>query len=230
MKKIERCYNCGKELLDGQATREHIPAKALFDGRDSKYTKNRITVPACFECNNKYSKTDEEFRNMIGIISNHNENDIITEKSVRSILRKPSGTSRLRIDSLGKVFGVKFDGNIFEDSNIKNFKGVFYHQYGSPLPNNYEILVIIDVDNHRESTLCAIEYLKNNFVWKCSGHKDIFSYCIQPLRDIENRYSMEDFMFDENDKIIVCGMVYNKEHGALVYARKIESMIPEEDL
>ena len=41
---------------------------------------------------------------------------------------------------------------------------------------------------------------------------------------------MEDFMFDENDKIIVCGMVYNKEHGALVYARKIESMIPEEDL
>ena len=35
-------FNCGKELLAGQATKEHIPAKALFNGYDSKYKNNRM--------------------------------------------------------------------------------------------------------------------------------------------------------------------------------------------
>jgi len=62
------CYNCGKELEKKDVTREHIPSKNLFEGYDEKFKVNRITVSACYECNNKYSPTDEQFRNMIGII------------------------------------------------------------------------------------------------------------------------------------------------------------------
>ena len=37
MKKKERCYNCGKELKEGQSTKEHIPAKTMFIGYDSNF-------------------------------------------------------------------------------------------------------------------------------------------------------------------------------------------------
>ena len=59
------CYNCSKELVENEITREHIPARTLFDGYGNEFKTNRITVPACLECNNKYSKCDEVLRNLI---------------------------------------------------------------------------------------------------------------------------------------------------------------------
>ena len=222
MKKIERCYNCGKELLVGQGTKEHIPAKALFNGYDSKYKDNRITVPACFDCNNKYSITDEEFRNMIGISSNRKENDFIAEQSVRSIIRKSSDYSRLRYNIFGNVTGVEFYEKHIVDFHIKNFKGLFYFQYGIPLPDNYELKVNIDEDDHSKFTLGVIGYLKKYFLWRCSGHKDIFSYCLQPLRYGLKRSNKDDLDLEENENIIVGALIYNKQHGALVYAIRKE--------
>lgn len=106
---IERCYNCGKELTKDAITREHIPARTLFDGYNDEFKYNRITVPACKECNNMYSKYDEEFRNLIGIITNKKENDIIASAATRSILRKTDGFDRLRFDVWGNVRGVEFN-------------------------------------------------------------------------------------------------------------------------
>lgn len=222
MKKRERCYNCGKELLAGQVTKEHIPAKALFNGYDPKYKDNRITVPACFDCNNKYSITDEEFRNMIGISSNRKENNYIAEQSVRSIIRKTSDYSRLRYDISGNVTGVEFHEKHIVDFHIKNFKGLFYYQYGFPLPNNYELRVNIDEDDHSEFTSGVIGYLNEYFQWRCSGHKDIFSYCLQPFRYGLNKNNRDDLELEGNENIIVGALIYNKQHGALVYAIRKE--------
>ena len=69
------CYNCFKPIKEGEKTREHIPAKTLFEGYDDKYKANRITVPACYECNQEYSPTDRDFRNLIGIIAKRKENN-----------------------------------------------------------------------------------------------------------------------------------------------------------
>lgn len=102
------CYNCGIGLDKTTETKEHIPARSLFEGYDEKYKVNRITVSACKECNGKYSPTDEEFRNMMGLISKKTEDKKITEKSVRSVLRKDKKLERLHFDSLGKVSGITF--------------------------------------------------------------------------------------------------------------------------
>ncbi len=218
MKKIERCYNCGKELKEGQSTKEHIPAKTMFKGYDSNYKANRITVPSCFDCNNEYSRVDEEFRNMIGIKARRKENDIITEKSVKSILRKDPCKSRLRYDMEGNVYGVEFNEKDIIDYHVKNFKGVFYYQYGYPLPDCYDITVNIDENDYSDFTLCTIGYLKELFNWKCSGHEDIFKYCIQPYRLGVINDSKKDLLLEEDEKVIVGGLVYNQEHAALVYA------------
>ena len=55
------CYNCFKPIKEGEKTREHIPAKTLFEGYDDKYKVNRITVPACYECNQGYSPTSPQY-------------------------------------------------------------------------------------------------------------------------------------------------------------------------
>jgi hypothetical protein len=214
------CYNCLKELDKFEVTREHIPAKNLFEGYDETYKVNRITVSACAECNGKYSPTDEEFRNMIGIISKKKENNKITEKSVKSILRKDTTHERLVSNGFGKVSGVVFNQTPIEDFHKKNFKGLYYYQYGKPLSNDYELFVNIDESDYSDFTLGVLGYLKDMFNWKCSGHPDILSYCIQPFRLGITNPSKADLPLLTSDNIIVGVLKYNQEHAALVIAVK----------
>ena len=217
-----KCYNCGKELSKKEITREHIPAKTLFEGYDENYKVNRITVPACFDCNNKYSPTDEEFRNMIGIIAKRKTNNSITDKSIKSILRKENGLERLQFNPFGKVTGVEFCQQPIEEFHKKNFKGLFYYQYGFPLSDNYELAVNIDENDYSEFTLGVIGYLKEFFEWKNSGHKDILSYCIQPFRLGINKTDKNDLELSNNENIIAGAFIYNQEHAALVFAVRKE--------
>lgn len=83
------CYNCRIPLLPADNKREHIPAQNLYEGYSPEYKKNRIVVPCCFTCNNRFSKIDQEIRDFIGIgKETMGSDDIITQKAVRSIMRK----------------------------------------------------------------------------------------------------------------------------------------------
>ena len=212
------CYNCLKELDKKEVTREHIPAKNLFVGYDKIY-KNRITVPACFACNNQYSHTDREFRNMIGIIAKRKENNEITKKAVQAFLEKDN-IERLVVNNFGKISGVTFSNIPIEDFHKKNFKGLYYYQYGKPISNNYELFVNIDENDYSNFTLMFLGYLKDMFEWKHSGHPDILSYCIQPFRLGITNPSKLDLKLQENENIIVGFLKYNQEHAALVIAVK----------
>jgi len=212
------CYNCLQETDEKDITKEHIPAKTLFEGYDDKYKTNRITVPACSNCNGKYSPTDREFRDMIGTIAKRKENDKIAEKSVKSILKKDSAHERLHINPFGKVSGVVFRQTPIEDFQKKNFKGLFYFQYGKPLSNDYELFVNIDESDYSDFTLGVLGYLKDMFQWKHSGHSDILSYCIQPFRLGITNDSKNDLPLQENENIIVGCLKYNQEHAGLVIA------------
>jgi hypothetical protein len=212
------CYNCGIELDEKDVTREHIPAKNLFEGYDEKYKVNRITVPACLTCNGQYSPTDEEFRNMIGIIAKNKANNKIIDKSVRSILRKDSTKQRLAFDGFGKVSGVSFNEIPIENYHKKNFKGLFYYQYGKILPDGYELFVNINENDWSETTLWILGYLKQLFQRKYSGHPDIMEYVIQPFRQNNENPQKHDLKPTENENIFFGYMDYNKEHSALVIA------------
>ncbi len=82
----KNCYSCGRELCgnnkckdkqqcDSFKTVDHIPPISLFE-QNKGYSNinanpeiNRITVPCCTECNNKYSKDDEIFVAFITMIA-----------------------------------------------------------------------------------------------------------------------------------------------------------------
>jgi hypothetical protein len=78
------CYLCG---ISGKMTREHIPAKGLFE---KPRPSNLVTVPCCFKCNNQYSKDDEYFRLAVSAAINVNgKGRSIWENAVpRTIQRK----------------------------------------------------------------------------------------------------------------------------------------------
>ncbi len=210
-----QCYNCRKYFEETNVTREHIPARTLFTGYDEKYRVNRITIPACQECNNSFSPTDEEFRNMIGIITKHKDANEITKKSVKSILRKNSSQSRLQFDETGKVSGVTFSEVPIEEFHKKNIKGLFYHEYETVLPQEYELLVNIDENDWSEGVLSVIGYLTNNFTWKVSGHEDIFRYILQPFRENLQNNDKSDILPVGNEPFYLCLMEYNKTHIAM---------------
>lgn len=213
------CYNCGKVLAEHDVTREHIPAKNLFEGYDDSYKANRITVPACYECNQKYSLTDEEFRNVVGVISNVSDNNAVSTKSVRSILRKSKG-SRLHFDTFGFVRAVSFNKKHITDFHIKNFKGVFYNEYNLPVPSNMTIVVDIN-ETYDEKRMGCIGYLRDNFLWKYSGHPDIFKYILQPFREVISK-DKKDLIPTASDHYFMALQVYNQSHAALVIATDLE--------
>jgi len=211
------CYNCSKKLEKKEVTREHIPARNLFVGYDEKYKVNRITVPSCYTCNNQYSPTDKEFRNLIGIIAKRKENNEITKKAVKSIAENPN-SDRLVKNIFGEISGIKFNQTPIEDFHKKNFKGLYYFQYGKPLSDEYTLFVNIDEADYSDFTLVVLGYLKDMFNWKYSGHSDILSYCIQPFRLGITNDSKEDLGLQENEDFFVGFLNYNQEHAALIIA------------
>lgn len=80
------CYSCGKQLCghnnckkkqicEISETLDHIPPKGLFEQNKgysniiSNPKKQKITVPCCRECNNTYSKDEENFLLYITMIA-----------------------------------------------------------------------------------------------------------------------------------------------------------------
>lgn len=99
------------------------------------------------------------------------------------------------------------------------FKELYYHQYGLPLPDNYELTVINNKKDFSELTTVIIRYLEEGFVWKCLNHKDILSYCIQPLRFGLDNVEKKDIELNVNDDIV--GVLVNKqEHYFIVVASR----------
>jgi hypothetical protein len=185
------CYNCGNPISrkDGTETKEHIPAQNLFAGYSDEYKKNRIVVPSCLKCNGETTLVDEEFRNLIGTISNYAELQAISQNTAKAIVTLNRQFDRLRLDHKGSVKAVQFNKKLILDNHIKIFKGLFYHQYKRPIGKEYTIVAFIDPD---DITGSSIQYLTNNFDWKHSGHPDIFAYILQPFREGINNSDKHD--------------------------------------
>lgn len=217
------CYNCGKKLTRKTKTKEHIPAQSLFVGYGENYKKNRLTVPACEKCNNAYSKIDQELRDAIGVV---NENDAnaqeLTRKSVRSILKKPNWHNRLLFNPFGKVNGVKFNYKDFKKAAIKDFKGIFYKDFGFPLSQKWKVEIIADFETDKKLVDAALgfyAYLNKDIDWSQSGHSDIFKYKLKTLTPNENGEIYDSDYIDEAVSIASI-QIYHDKLGFIIVAGK----------
>lgn len=216
------CYNCQIPLTRAQNHKEHIPAKCLFDGFPNQYKNNRITVPACYKCNQKYSPLDEEFRNLIGLINKHPEAVELTEKTTRSIEGRFSRKARLLYNRFSKKpIAMQFNLNDIENTHIKNFKGLYYHLFSHCIPENYKIVAHFDKNFQSEKSQRLVNYLTNNFPFKVSGHENVFRYILQPFR-ANYQFDGSDIVPIPDEKYFLALLSYTKNHAALVLAERQE--------
>ncbi len=209
------CYNCGKPLSKQDETVEHIPAKCFFVGYGDDYKKNRITVPACNECNNAYSKIDQELRDAIGIMTdNHTDKSELVSKSVRSILRQKDGVKRI-LSKDGSIY-IEFSYNKLREIHIKNFKGIYYHKFGKPLPEKYQNEIITEGDQSEVSyeKLAALYNYLDNYKkeWSHSGNPNIFKY---KMVGFNNNNRFEEI--NEDTEFILAKMIYHEEIICFVF-------------
>lgn len=220
MKKI--CYNCGQVLTVDNATVEHVPAKILYEGFEDKYKVNRITVPACFACNNLYSKIDQEIRDALAVKSDDpQQKQVLTGKGVRSILRRSNWSDRIHIDNDGEVVAVDFNYGDLRQLHIKNFKALFFRKYGFTVPDNFMIDIIADGDDDKiETAQVLYDYLRTDKEFEYSGHPDIFKFILKDLTpDIPNDTIFESRDFDK--LVGVAGLlIYHDDIGAVILAGK----------
>ena len=215
-----KCYNCSAELTEETKTREHIPAQNLFGGYSDEYKKNRIVVPACIKCNNLYSKIDQEMRDFIGMI-NFRRNEV-TQKSIKSITRRPNWSERVNFVD-GKLNYIDFNYSELRALHIKNFKGIFYHKYGFPLPNNYDVEIITEFDKDEE--LIGIAQILYNYVtynknWMKSGHKDIFYFNMRMMSITEDKKNVTDDANLDNAISVIAILVYHNFLYCIVIGAK----------
>jgi transcriptional regulator NrdR family protein len=116
---MDKCYDCGVNLTKEIKTREHIPAQNLFSGYDETYKINRLVVPACDSCNQKYSKIDQEIRDVLGVIndSNYRQKEL-TRKAIKSIMRNSNWKKRVDVNGNEIIENIVVS---FSYNSLKNF-------------------------------------------------------------------------------------------------------------
>ena len=216
------CFNCTKPISrkDGTETTEHIPARSLFAGFSDEYKINRITVPCCYQCNNESSKAlDEEFRNMIGAITNQPDLTHVVQNAVKSMFVHRKQFERLPLDQNGRLAGlVSFNNHALIDYQVKIFKGLFYHQYKRPLPLDYDVSVDSNHDGKNLSGPFIRNYLLKYFEYKHSGHPQIFKYILQPFREGFSQTVKNDLIPTSDDRHYVGLLVFNQTFASVLYA------------
>jgi hypothetical protein len=216
------CYDCGKELTKENYTVEHVPAQNLYEGFGDEYKKNRITVPACFDCNQKYSKIDQELRDVLAIKNESTEEkQSLTGKGVRSILRRSNWKDRTHFDNQGRVIAVTFNYDELRMFHIKNFKALFFRKYGFPIPEDFEVGILSEGDEAKKVSAQAIyDYTMINKEFELSGHPDIFKFILKGMaQDKENNNAYESNNFEELSAVTGV-LVYHNEITAVIVAGK----------
>lgn len=210
------CYDCG-ESLEGlskeEINREHIPAECLFQGYEGQFTHDLITIRAKRSCNSSYAHIDDELRNFVAILTDGKDNQKMLIKTFKSIARKD--LARFKPDDKG--LGVSFDYETILGLNEKNFKGIFYYEYGIPIQNEkFKIFNITETED-RDILKKYSGDLYARFIkpldWKVAGHEDVFRYKIIMLKEESNDFKPTDN--HEEMKVAICAMHYYKTVFAL---------------
>jgi hypothetical protein len=144
------CVYCG---VVGTMTGDHVPPKALFP---QPRPSNLITVPACGQCNNSYSKDDEWFRLTLSIredVKTNADRNAVLPRVQDSLMRSSAaGFSRAFFENVHQVPRFSHSGlymgihriHVAEVARLDRVakritKGLFYHVKGHRLPDNHGV-------------------------------------------------------------------------------------------
>lgn len=144
------CAYCGEtESL----TDDHVPPKLMLE---EPYPKNLVTVPACFDCNQKFQKDDEYTRTVIALDFRAAGNLAARSrlpKIFRSFGRPQSQRfadylrSQLKatdlVDGTGKPLRIKaeVDHSRIDATGERFARGFYFYLVHQPLPRDFKVWV-----------------------------------------------------------------------------------------
>ncbi len=149
-----KCVYCLKEV--DSITKDHIPPKCITP---QEFKEDFLTVPACFECNQKLSLEDEYFRITMLISESVSEQEHLKETSFKTLNRFKHPVpfwdkflSKIqRIDFynedeqyLGRKLQYTVDYHRIADYFIRLARGLFYLDTQNYIPLDY-IVTSIDI-------------------------------------------------------------------------------------
>lgn len=180
---MKKCYNCGREFVKADLTKEHIPPRCFSDVYSDDHKKNRITVPCCHPCNNEFSKIDNELRDMIAVAKDARDGNMdFLEKGMKSIFQGKQLGKDFGYDPRRKQVGIKFDYELLEAMFLKCHKGIFYHKYNEPLDEKFVSQASQKLINDKHNSPLDRGFVnihqshRDSFIF--SGHKEIFAASI----------------------------------------------------
>lgn len=148
-KVIETCCYCGSSE---KITRDHVPPKSIFAKPRSG---DLISVPACFECNNRFSSSDDIFKTYIGMHSAYKGGRAETlfkkyvvrtvahnrklKQEIASTIKRIELAAPNRIYTGQHAYTVLWNSKVHEEQIQRIVKGLFYHHFRKRIPVNLEI-------------------------------------------------------------------------------------------
>jgi hypothetical protein len=149
---IGECVHCGEV---GPVTMDHVPPKNLFN---HPRPSDLVTVPACKGCNERASKDDEVFRNLLvtrADVGDHPAANRVLSVVMESLarpqaagLRRAFTSSLMRVDLfspggiyLGTRAGYRVDLKRINRVARRTVTGLFFKRTGRRLPDQYRASV-----------------------------------------------------------------------------------------
>ncbi|MFO1000723.1 MAG: hypothetical protein U0936_10310 [Planctomycetaceae bacterium] len=158
------CVYCGK---NGRLTNDHVPPQNLFL---KPRPNDLITVPACETCNRGASKDDEYFRLMLAIrqdAGNTGPAQHLWPTIERSLKRSQAHGMTMSLLNATQLNDVETEAGVFlgavptysvDSARLRSVveritRGLYYNQFGKPLPYRDEVRVYSDDDLRADPNL-----------------------------------------------------------------------------
>lgn len=176
------CYLCG---VNPAVSADHVPPKNLFP---KKAQIKGYKLPACNECNNLLHLDEEYMRDRFSIagqgdtarevfqqgtrksylrpyemLKSVSKLDLINRDAVPLTIKTPAGIY------IGNTTGIKIDAKRVNSVSIKIAKGLYYHHFGTRIPDDYSFDVYFDPPNWLPELLAKPSPLIGRF-------DEVFSY------------------------------------------------------
>ena len=147
------CIYCDKPAT----TKEHIPPKQFFKGKSDSPL---ITVPSCKACNTSFQKDEDFFRQFYVsiLMDSSSEAKKLMEGEISRSIRRTPALGRQMFSQMKLVNAYNKSGlykgkmtmyQVSDSDNIrinrvvtKIIKGLFYHEFGQIIPEDWIIKVI----------------------------------------------------------------------------------------
>lgn len=158
-KRSSLCAYCGKEA---RTTGDHVPPRSLLPPGQVPRGVELIKVPACSTCHLSFGKDDEYFGTVLAMrkdISEHPEGQKLLPKLFRGISRARARPLNMAIFKTmarvelttpqglwaGTAPTFKPDWARLDRTADRMVRGLYFHEFGSPIPASHRVMARIDV-------------------------------------------------------------------------------------